>query len=41
MQNFVLREFCNTMRAFRSSSIGCVGLHMNIPGTNFEHFDEK
>lgn len=31
MQNFVLKEFCNTMRDFRSGSIDWVGLHMNIP----------
>lgn len=41
MQNFVLREFCNTMRDFRSGSINRVGLHMNIPGTNFQLLNEK
>lgn len=41
MQNFMPREFCNTMRDFRSGTIGWVGLHMNIPGSNFQHINEK
>lgn len=29
------------MRDFKSGSVGWVGLHINRPGTNFQHFNEK